>query len=382
MKAENNSAGPYLTPVFFGSTAFVFLNFGLPVRADDLGIDAVGIGGMYAVFTGTMLLLRPVVGYCLDRFGRRWFFSTAFLFYAAAMTQFATSTGIVDFYLARFLQGIGASLMWVSARTMIADLHAASERGMAMGRLTTTSVRGSMIGAIYGFTLLGFLPMQAAWSWGFGGYALCALAGLAWSLGRVHETRREESGFEHAQINWDSKLRRVMFVVFLSAFAAALIEPIYLLFLKNKFLLDTRLLALAFLPAGLVFAFVPRYAGAWSDRYGRGPVIATGIVLAGLVSMTLPFWPAIVFVAASYIVFAVGWAMASPAEEALVADLAPDALRGTVIGAKEGAAGLGAALGPLAGGYVYEHVSQPAAFVANGVLLWVTALLVLAWFRR
>ena len=61
----------FLNSIFFGSFAFVFLNFSLPIRADDLGIDAVGIGGMYAVFTGTMLLIRPLVGYCLDRFGRR-----------------------------------------------------------------------------------------------------------------------------------------------------------------------------------------------------------------------------------------------------------------------------------------------------------------------
>ena len=114
---------------------------GLPVRADDLGIDAVAIGGMYAVFTGTMLLIRPLVGVCLDRFGRRWFFTAAFLFYACAMSVFAASEGIADFYLARFLQGIGASLMWVTARTLVADVNIATERGAAMGRLTATSVR-------------------------------------------------------------------------------------------------------------------------------------------------------------------------------------------------------------------------------------------------
>ncbi|MFT5573046.1 MAG: MFS family permease [Cryomorphaceae bacterium] len=47
----------------------------MPIRADDLGISAFGIAGMYAVCTGTMLLVGPVVGYCLDRFGRRWFFT-------------------------------------------------------------------------------------------------------------------------------------------------------------------------------------------------------------------------------------------------------------------------------------------------------------------
>ena len=98
MNPSHNSS--YLYAVFLGSTAFVFLNFGLPIRADDLGISAFGIGGMYAVFTGTMLLVRPVVGFYLDRLGRRWFFATAFLFYAASMAVMAQSIDIYDFYLA------------------------------------------------------------------------------------------------------------------------------------------------------------------------------------------------------------------------------------------------------------------------------------------
>jgi MFS family permease len=371
----------YLTAVFLGSTAFVFLNFGLPIRADDMGIDAFGIGGMYAVFTGTMLLVRPLVGYCLDRYGRRWFFTFAFVFYAAAMTVLAQSTDIRDFYLARFLQGIGASLMWVSARTIVADMSDPDLRGMAMGRLATTSVRGSMLGAAYGFTLLGMMPMQQAWLWAFGGYAVLALLGWGWALLRVEETRVVVKHETLPKLEWNSSLRKIMLVVFLSAFASALIEPIYLLYLKNKFELPLVVLAGAFLPAGLVFAILPRYAGQWSDRWGRGRVIAAGIVFAGITSIALPYWPSIVLVAASYILFSVGWAMASPAEDALVADLAPEKLRGTVLGAREAAAGVGAALGPMVGGYLYDHWAQDMTFVLNGVLLLFTATLVMLWFR-
>ena len=380
--SRNNHKPSYLNSVFFGSFAFVFLNFSLPLRADDLGISAVGIGGMYATFTGTMLVIRPIVGYCLDRFGRRWFFSSAFFFYVAAMLVFAQSIDIYDFYLARFLQGIGASLMWVSARTMVADLNDSSTRGSAMGRLTTASVRGSMIGATYGFTLLGFMPMQSAWVWAFGGYAATSSLALFWSLSVKPEKPAAVVHGQSFRIPWSLKLSRVFVVVFLSAFASALIEPIYLLFLKSKFEVDVLVLAFVFLPSGLVFAILPRYSGQWSDKWGRGPVIAVGIALAGCVSIALPYWHTLILVALSYILFSVGWAMASPAEDALVADMAPDHLRGTVLGAKEAAAGVGAALGPLAGGYIYEYWAQQMAFVVNGVILLITACLAAWWFRK
>jgi MFS family permease len=154
------------------------------------------------------------------------------------------------------------------------------------------------------------------------------------------------------------------------------------LYLKNKFDLNVTTLAAAFLPAGLVYAILPRYSGAWSDRWGRAPIIAIGVAFAGVVSMSLPFWPSIVMVAGAYILFSIGWAMSSPAEDALVADMAPDSLRGTIIGAKEAAAGTGAALGPLFGGYIYDNWSQEMAFVVDGMLLLVVAALTIIWFSN
>ena len=373
----------YSTSVFLGSTAFVFLNFGLPIRADDLGWNAMEIGGMYTVFMGTMLLVRPLVGVCLDRFGRRWFFIAAFVFYTLAMSLLSVSEDLQGFYLARCLQGIGASLMWVSVRTIIADTFARDELGVAMGRLTTTSVRGSMLGGFYGFTLLGFLPMSQAWAPAFAGYAVMAFLALVWSLLRVREPHRDFEVAPSPGESWFSlDLARIFFIVFISGFASALIEPIYLIYLKNKFDAGALLLAWVFLPAGVVFAILPRYAGAWSDRFGRGRVIALGVAFAGLVSLALPFWPHLLLVAVSYLLFSAGWAMASPAEDALVADLAPADSRGRVIGTKEAAAGVGAALGPLVGGALYDNVAAWSAFVLNGALLLTAAVLAVIWFDR
>ena len=378
--ASQTQSSPHQMAVVLASAPFVFLSFSLPVYASDLGLGAVQLGMMYTAFTGTMLVLRPVIGWCLDRFGRRWFFTVAFVFYVAAMLAFAQGLDFWGLMFARMLQGVGASLMWVSVRTIIADTTTTGARGEAMGRLEAGSVRGSMIGAAWGFTLLGFMPMVDAWRIGFLGYAAIALFALLWSTLKVRETHHVPKSLPPLHLN--AAMVRVFIIVFLSAFAGALIEPIYLLFLREKFELHPLLLAWAFLPAGLVFAFVPTYAGRWADRVGRRRVIVLGFVVAGLVSMALPWWPHILFISATYVLSAVGWAMASPAEEALVADLATPEARGRVIGAKEAAVGVGAALGPLVGGAVYQYASPHATFVANGVLMLCAAGLALYWLPR
>ncbi len=360
----------------------MLINFLLPVYTRQLGADAVTIGGMYTAFVVSMLIFRPLVGMALDRFGRRWFFTAAFLFYVLAMWRFSGAASISDFFVARALQGIGASLMWVSARTIIVDLTAEGGRGAAMGRLTSRSVFGSMLGAVYGFTLLGMYPMAQAWQLSFAGYAVAALLGLALSLTRVKETRAPiEASDRQPRLPLSADLRRLFVIVALSGFAAALIEPIYLIFIQDRFELSVQALAFAFFPAGIVFAILPNYTGRMVDRYGGPRLLAVGFLSAALVSIALPWLPGILWIAIAYTLSAVGRTLSMPAEDAMVADSAPEADRGRIMGLKETAAAFGAALGPPAGGWVYEHWAPELAFVLNGTLLLATVCLVGWWFE-
>ncbi len=361
----------------------MLINFLLPIRTRQLGADAVTIGAMYTAFVVSLLIFRPVVGMALDRFGRRWFFSAAFVFYALAMWRFSGADSIPDFFVARALQGIGASLMWVSARTIIADLTGAGERGAAMGRLTSRSVLGSMLGAAYGFTLLGMYPMAQAWQLSFAGYAAAALLGLVLSLTRVRETRAPVSkttSERPARPPLNRDLIRLFVIVGLSGFAAALIEPIYLIFLQDRFDLSVQTLAFAFFPAGIAFAILPNYTGQMVDRYGGPRLLIVGFVSAALVSMALPWLPGIFWVAVAYTLSAVGRTFSMPAEDAMVADAAPEAIRGSIMGLKETAGALGAALGPPIGGWVYEYWAPELSFVMNGLLLLLAGGLVGWWF--
>lgn len=373
---------PVYQPVFLGSLAFVLINFLLPVYTRQLGADAVTIGGMYTAFVLSLLVFRPLVGMALDRFGRRWFFTAAFLFYALAMWQFSGADSLTDFFIARALQGIGASLMWVAARTIIVDLAEEGQRGSAMGRLTSRSVQGSMIGAVFGFTLLGMLPIAEAWQLAFAGYAAAALIGLLLSLLRVRESMApsvtEQPG-ERQPLS--PELLRLFVIVALSGFAAALIEPVYLIFLQDRFDLSVQLLAFAFFPAGIVFAILPNYTGRLVDRYGGPRLLILGFATAALVSLALPWLPAIIWVAVAYTLSAVGRACSLPAEDAMVADASPEPERGRIMGLKETAAAFGAALGPPVGGWVYEYWAPEYAFVTNGLLLLLTVCLVSRWFK-
>jgi MFS family permease len=168
-----------------------------------------------------------------------------------------------------------------------------------------------------------------------------------------------------------------MVIVFVTGLSTAMISPLLLIFLQDKFTADVRTLALAFIPAALVYSFLPSRMGRFSDRFGRAPLMAIGLAGSGLVSLFLPELPDVGWLIVLWALEALGLVMAAPAQEALVADLTGSEVRGTGYGLYTFAASLGATLGPLLGGWLYDAVGHAAPFYLNGSVLLASAVWVL-----
>lgn len=356
-------------PILLGSLAFGILQFVLPIYGKQLGASALEIGGLFSVFSIMTVLFRPLVGWALDRFGRKLFFIMALVGYAATMALFSVSGNLAGLYLARLVQGIASSFMWISAYTMATDLASAEERGRAVGRVDGTSAQGSLYGALVGFAVLSFLPLLTGWRLLFAGYALMALAGawLAWK--NVPETRPAQPVREESKQGLSGPLFRLMIIVFVTGLSTAMIGPLLLIFLQDRFTTDVKSLALAYIPAALVYSFLPSHMGRLSDRIGRVPLMAMGLAASGLVSLLLPGLPSLVWLIVLWVLEAIGLTAASPAQEALVADLTGNDVRGTGYGLYTFAASLGATIGPLIGGWLYDTAGHATPFYLNGIVL-------------
>ncbi len=180
------AASPHPTRLFtpaFGAlfaAALVFFTSGstvLPVAsrfaAGPLGADATGVGISIGAFAIAALLLRPVVGWASDRFGRRPLLIGGGLMTVGALTFHLLVTTLPLFIVARSLLGIAEAFFFVAAIAAVSDLAPPERRGEAINIGSLAVYLGLAFGPFLGETILGLGGYDTVW------LAAAAMAGVA-----------------------------------------------------------------------------------------------------------------------------------------------------------------------------------------------------------
>ena len=115
----------------------------------------------------------------------------------------------------------------------------------------------------------------------------------------------------------------------------------------------------------LSFAVLLLTGGALGDRFGRRRMFTIGVAVFTAGSAAAALAPTIGTLVAARALQGVGGALFSPLTLTMLSAVTPPARRGAVLGAWGGIGGLGAALGPLAGGALAGSVGWRAIFWLN-----------------
>ena len=139
--------------ILLGSLSFGILEFALPIYARRLGASALDIGGVISIFAVMITILRPLVGWGIDHWGRKSFLAVSLLFYGLSMLFFGFAGSLGMLYAARLVQGIGSSLFWIPAYTVVTELNT-RDWGRSVGSVNMFSSRGGFVGTFLGFFMI------------------------------------------------------------------------------------------------------------------------------------------------------------------------------------------------------------------------------------
>lgn len=372
---------------FLVSFPFGTLTFLLPVYGRQLGASAVQIGTLFSALSLVPVVVRPLLGPALDRFGRKPFLLLGLSGYAIAMAGFALSNSIMLLALARLIQGAGQAFLWIAAFTIVADVARETGRGLNFGIIDEAVNRGALIGTSAG--LIAYFALQslgisqaAAWAILFSVYTFPALLSLYIAWQGVQETLPETDPRQVRSRPISRQLIVLMGVVSITSISSSMVWPLLMIFLQEHLNAGITALALTYFPAALINSLLPTRAGRLTDRIGRKRPMMIGLWIGSATSVLIPNLSSLFALALLWSTANIGLTISFPAQRAFVADIAGKDVRGTSYGLYTFAHFLGAVIGPIFGGWLFDTISPAAPFYFNAFVLLIGSLLILAFLRE
>ncbi len=351
----------------------------LPLYADQYGADLSFIGLMVGAYMAANLIGLPPAGWLSDRVGRRLLMAVGLIGFAIASFGFLIFHSPMAFVILRACEGLAAACFTPAALAYVADRAPEAQRGQRIAQLTVAQNVGFLVGPVFGGLLVMAFGLASPF-WALA--ALCGVGGLLVARlpggGRADaRERRAKTGGRDPVGVW-KQVRWIPFAglgarVLANGFAIGMYESIWAIYLKDlggsawQISLSWTFFALpAILLAGL--------AGRTIDRAGPARPLVLGALFSAILVLSYGMTQSVWLLVFLGVVEGIGFAFAYPAQSTMMIQIAPEALRGRVIGLVTSMSTIGALIGSVLTPILYKN-SPFWVFAVTSGLLFATALL-------
>ncbi|MCR6732731.1 MAG: MFS transporter [Afipia sp.] len=332
-----------------------------------LGASTLAVGFVEGIAEATANITKIFSGALSDWLGKRKLL-TALGYGLAAFTKpvfpLAASLGWV--VAARFIDRIGKGIRDAPRDALIADIASPDQRGASFGLRQALDTVGAFVGPLAAIILMSLSSDNFRLVFWIA--VIPAFAALAVMLFAVREPVRHDAEVRPRLRLADVKRLSVAFwtvvgvamILTLARFSEA-----FLILRSQNVGLPTTLAPVIMVVMNIVYAITAYPAGVLSDRFGRTGLLALGIVCLIVADLVLALGTSITLVMAGVVFWGLHMALTQGLFASLIADTAPDDLRGTAFGVFNFAGGIAMLVASVLAGGLWEAYGPAATFLAG-----------------
>lgn len=337
-----------------------------------LGASVALVGLIDGVAESTASISKVFSGYLSDRFGRRK--PLILLGYGlGALTKplFALATSPALVFGARFADRIGKGLRGAPRDALIADVTPAEFRGRAYGLRQAMDTSGAFIGPVAAIGLMALFANDfRAVFWVAVIPALIAVALVLAGVEEKHEPRSASSVKGPIALGDLSRLDRAFWSVVIVGVVMTLarFSEAFLILKAHDEGLPLTLAPAVLVVMNVIYALGAYPAGAAADRMAARTLLLWGLATLIAADLLLAFAPGIWGAFSGIALWGVHMALTQGLFAKLIADRAPEELRGSAFGLFNLATGFAMLAASVIAGLLWDQWGPDATFIAGGLL--------------
>ena len=365
-------------------TVFIdLLGFGiiiplLPFYAETFGATAFTVGLLATSFSLMQFIFAPIWGRLSDRVGRRPIILLGLLGSCLSYFGFGMASTLTSLFAARIFAGIaGANIP--TAQAVVADLTTPENRAKGMGMVGAAFG----LGFIFGPAIGGFLSRY--------GYSVPAFfaSGLslvnfvaAWFL--LPETLKPEHR-AIARVGRIDALRSalarphlplLLVIGFLVVAAFSGFESTFALFAERSYGFHASSIGYVFAFVGIVLVIVQGFlVGKVVKRIGEHHIVPASLAIVAIGLLMIPATRSVAALLVANGVMAVGMGFNNPSLMSLVSRYSAAEDQGGVMGLTQSLNSLARIVGPLWGGFAFDHLGIGMPYITSAAVMGIAAAL-------
>ncbi|GBE43577.1 multidrug resistance protein D [bacterium BMS3Bbin10] len=358
----------------------------LPALFVSLGISMAAVGFIEGVAEATASITKVFSGALSDWLGKRKIL--AVIGYGlAAITKplFPLAQSVEVLFAARFIDRIGKGIRGAPRDALIADITPPAIRGAAYGLRQSMDAAGAFIGPLLAIALMALLSDDIPLVLWFAliPAALC----MAFLLFGVEEpdavpAGRDKRGLPLRRADFAQMSGRYWLIVVIGGlFAMARFSVAFLALRAMDLGLPVGLSPFVLVLMMVVFSASSYPVGVLADRMDRGVLLALGFVALILAELVLAGASGYAVAMIGVAIWGVHLGLTQGLLSALVADAAPDHLRGTAFGIFNLVNGIALLFASLVAGAAWQMLGASMAFYTGAAFAGAALLLLLVSLR-